>query len=742
MAAEVSNTLGTQRQFTPQPQDPYSLRLRSLRVPVGNYSGAAGDAAALANSLGLLGQAIINEGIGKEARRKKYAELSKHVISEATPDDMENLRSMELLNKYHPEFNLSDNPYAVANVERAKGQMITARVKSEFENDPTIYNTSEEAVKAFEDNLREARDAYAANSDNLYAFDDGVFSTHVNDILQVADKQRKDKSARMKQEALITATSKADGIVQASLTLPVEQTVEALKSFANENRMYNLTPKEAFELYNGLVQGIAQYSGNGKLLDAIRDIEVYGNGDKTFTIADLVPFADKYFVAGARADYLNTQQLRDFDKQALDCSSMVELDELYDNFPKDVDPVGFEAIQKRRGQYEAALNKRIKIAQDVFIQAQRGQQAQEYSRQNFDDHADAWLQDYTWTAGSEFVEGFKFMKVDSNGNLKEYKPSQQELAPYIERYIQQNIVSNPDMDENTKMQTVCKLIGMPDLNFYADTLAQQANGILNTLDPSTLPKGEDGNYQLPEKLNIVYNMRTKGGSHAELCFKDSELGQIDAMIAIQNQLGFNAGLDVIMAHTDVLRDKAAMAQFKSDAQKVTYDLEAPTLDGDSTYLSDTKSQAAQVRAQSMCSYMLACGFTTAEAKKAIADSFSKNNYIYRGALMPASLFDGYHPEICKNGLDWLVDKYREDNALGAATPINVNWDNDNNRLVFSCYGAATQMVTTRDLKNQFAYAQDEHDKSIEAQNLDGNQVSKTAPTLGNYLGIKSKTGAW
>lgn len=728
----VSDAIGTQRQFTTQPQDPYNRRLRPLRVPVGDYSGAMGDAAALANSLGILGGAIINETAAREERRKQYADLSKHIINEATPDDLEKLRSIEILNKYHPDYNLSDNPYAVANVERAKGQMLTARVKSEFENDTTIYNTSEEAVKAFEDNLREARDEYAGQSDNLFAFDDGVFATHVNDVIAVADKQRRDKSARMKQEALIAMTSKADGIVQASLTAPVEQTVAAITAFANENRLYNLSPKEVFEVYNGLVGGIAQYSGNGELLDAIRNIEVYGNGEKNYTIGDIVPFVDKFFVAGARTDYINTEQMREFDKQVNSCSSLFELNELFDNYPKDADPVGYEAILRRRGQYEALVNRNVQRAAYTQRQEALSSYSQAASQSNFDEQVDGWLTDKTWTATNEFVGSFKFTKYDSEGNLKTYTPSKEELAPMIEKRIGA-IMQDDSLDENSKVRTVCKMLSMPALNFYADTIAQQAKGSLATLSPSTLQKGTDGNYVLPEKLSIMSYLRTHGGSYAELCFKDTDLGELDAMLAMQNQLGFNGGLDAIMAHTDTLNDKSAMAKFRSDAQKVTFDLDAPNLDGDSTHLSDVKSDAAQARAQSMYSYLMACGYNPQAARSAIADSFSKNNYIYRGALMPASLFNNFQPQNCKNGLDWIVEQYQKDNGLGDSDILNVNWDNTNNCLVISTFGSTPKMFDVPTLLNQFEYAEDEQIRKMTEKNLDGNEVRKGAPTIGDWL---------
>lgn len=737
----VSDAIGTQRQFSTQPQDPYARRLRPLRVPVGDYGSTMGDAAALANSLGVLGQAIINEGVAKEQRRKQYADLSKHIINEATPDDMEKLRSIEILNKYHPDYNLSDNPYAVANVERAKGQLLTARVKSEFENDNTIYETSEEAVKAFEDNLRAARDEYAGQSDNLFAFDDGVFSTHIGDVIAVADKQRKDKSARIKQESFITSTAKLDDIVMASLTANPDDVVAAMTSLANETRLYNWSPKETFEFFNGAIQGFAQYSGNGDLLEKLKDVEIYTMGDKTYTIGDVVPYMDKTFMAGARTDYLNTQMMRDAQKTIDSFTSTLELDAFYDSYPKDKDPVGFEALLRRRGEFERLIKKKMtKAAFNTTMQV-LGSQALQYSQDNFDEQVNAYLADKTYTVSGEYVDNFKFTKVDSNGNFKTYKPSEEELTPYIERRVA-SIMQDDNLDDDMKVQTVCKMLSMSGTRFYANNMLDRAVNSLKTLSPSTVPKGTDGNYVLPQQLNTAVFLRTHGGSAAELCFKDEGLGELDAFISMQNQLGYNQAIDLVMAHTDVLNDKAAMSALRSDAKKQTFSLEAPTLDGGSASLSDIKEDIAQVRAQNSYVYLTACGYSAEEATKAVTDAFKNNNYIYRGTLIPKSIFNNYPPDLCKNGLDWIVEQYQKDNGLSEDDPALVNWDNTNNRLVIIGVGLSPKYINYDELRNQFEYAVDEHSTQLAAMNLDGNEVKQHKGTLGDLLGIKSPHGKW
>ena len=739
----VSDAIGTQRQFSTQPQDPYARRLRPLRVPVGDYGATMGDAAALANSLGVLGQAIINEGVAKEQRRKQYADLSKHIINEATPDDMEKLRSIEILNKYHPDYNLSDNPYAVANVERAKGQLLTARVKSEFENDNTIYETSEEAVKAFEDNLRAARDEYAGQSDNLFAFDDGVFSTHIGDVIAVADKQRKDKSARIKQESFITSTAKLDDIVMASLTANPDDVVAAMTSLANETRLYNWSPKETFEFFNGAIQGFAQYSGNGDLLEKLKDVEIYTMGDKTYTIGDVVPYMDKTFMAGARTDYLNTQMMRDAQKTIDSFTSTLELDAFYASYPKDKDPVGFEALLRRRGEFERLIKKKSDKAEFDDRMRYYGATAAQYSQDNFDEQVDGYLRDKTYTISGELVGDFKFTKVDSNGNFKTYKPSEDELAPYIERRVAA-IMQDDSMDDDTKVQTVCKMLSMNGTRFYANSIGKRAVNALKTLSPSTVTKGADGNYVFSsQQLTTAIFLRTHGGSAAELCFSDEDLGELDAFISMQNQLGYNQAINLVMAHTDVLNDKAAMEAINSDAKLKVFNLEAPTLDGGSASLPDLKEEVAQKRARKSYSYFVACGFSSEEATEAVTKAFKDNNFIYRGTLIPKSLFNDFQPDVCKNSLDWIVEQYQRDNGLSADDPANVAWDNTNNRLVISAAGAPPVIYSGDELRgNEFPYATEEHMKKLAAMNLDGNEVKQHKGTLGDLLGIKSPHGKW
>ena len=710
----VSDAIGTQRQFTTQPQDPYNRRLRPLRVPVGDYSGAMGDAAALANSLGILGGAIINETAAREERRKQYADLSKHIINEATPDDMEKLRSIEILNKYHPDYNLSDNPYAVANVERAKGQMLTARVKSEFENDTTIYNTYEEAVNAFEDNLREARDEYAGQSDNLFAFDDGVFATHVNDVIAVANKQRKDKSERIKQESIGTALAEGSGLALNSLTMPVDVWKEAVRAQANKIRTYGWDNKEVRSYWDNFLTETARSSGSEEYLDALKDIVIFSDGDNDFTIGNQISYSDKMYIAGARAGFLNYEKLRGINEQAYACQNIEELNKFYDDLAFNTDRVTFEAAMRNRPAIQKAIeNRTLKMQTARAIQSAQGD-LNTYNYNNWRAQTYAYMSGNQYDANGTPVGKVNVSYLKADGTLGTRQATYEDIAPFIETEIS-NIYADNSLSETEKDKKVCKMLAMSANRPYFNYISEQAMSELDTLS-GNLPKDANGNLELPQNLTTVLRLRNSAGNFAELGMKSADLAKIDTLRLLQTHFGYNRGIEVYANAKDTLADGISLKAYEAKAGRMSIPVRFMNLEGQEVSLSDLPQGVAEQQAQKMYPWLAACGFGDAEIKNMIAEGFRQNYYEYKGAVIPRAVFEDFNPQIAKNGLDWIVETYRKNNGMDDEDGLQIYWDNTNNELVLYSWAAGTQQFDTDALINQFEYAQEEYNKSVQSKN--------------------------
>ena len=130
MASITQNAVGTQRQFTRQPVATYQKSLRNLVDSQGIVKSGAGDR--LYNAVTGLGSNIMKYASSEEDRARARTVEAEPLINAATEDDWKKLSAIELLNKYG-QFQLADNPYAVAAIEQARGKYMSEKFSQQYQ---------------------------------------------------------------------------------------------------------------------------------------------------------------------------------------------------------------------------------------------------------------------------------------------------------------------------------------------------------------------------------------------------------------------------------------------------------------------------------------------------------------------------------------------------------------------------------------------------------------------------------
>lgn len=219
MSKEVQAAVGTQRQFAKQPEMPYALQLNN------RYNLAAGlsprtdlDTQRLQSALGLLGKNIMEERIADEKRSQDQAVLvnADKLLAGKTQEDLKKFDRMAALQNSTDEFDLTDNRYAMAALEKGIGKMASTYAKQQWANDPEAQKPKSvsEAVGLFNKYLQDNRAAFSEDGiSNKVAFDQGYYEGAVQDTLKVADEADKRINDDKRQKMIMLASSEMQDLI-------------------------------------------------------------------------------------------------------------------------------------------------------------------------------------------------------------------------------------------------------------------------------------------------------------------------------------------------------------------------------------------------------------------------------------------------------------------------------------------------------------------------------------------------
>lgn len=223
MGKEVSSAIGTQRQFAKQPEMPYQLNLNSPNFYQGldprnhvNY-----DAQLLAKSLGVIPKAIMNEMMAQEKRDQDQATLvnADKMLAGQDKESLKKFDRMTALTNSSDQFDLSDNKYAMAALEKGIGKMASTYAKQQWAEDPRSQNPKsvQEAVGVFNEYLANNRKEFSENIKNPTAFDAGYYEGMSQDTVRVANEANNKINEINRQKLNNVAITNMQGIIHSGV---------------------------------------------------------------------------------------------------------------------------------------------------------------------------------------------------------------------------------------------------------------------------------------------------------------------------------------------------------------------------------------------------------------------------------------------------------------------------------------------------------------------------------------------
>lgn len=218
MSKEVQAAVGTQRQFAKQPEIPYALSLNKFNASTGISQRTDLDAQRLASSLGLLGKNIMEERIADEKRTQDQAVLvnADKLLAGKTQEDLKKFDRMAALQNSSADFDLTDNRYAMAVLEKGIGKMASQYAKEQWMNDPASEKPKSvsEAVGLFNKYLQENRANFSDDGiSNKVAFDQGYYEGAVQDTIKIANEADKRINDDKRQKMVMLGSSEFQDLV-------------------------------------------------------------------------------------------------------------------------------------------------------------------------------------------------------------------------------------------------------------------------------------------------------------------------------------------------------------------------------------------------------------------------------------------------------------------------------------------------------------------------------------------------
>lgn len=729
----VTGAVGTQRQFSSQPQGVYQRRLNGVNFVSGS-GGTDLDAQALAGAFGLMSNALNNEGVEMDKRERKAADFAEKLAYQ-DPTAIKGMNTIEFLNQ-HSDFDLASNRYAKAVVSRVRGEVIAGEAKSKWESlqkNKPLPETSEEYVADYENFMSDAYKDNVNGADNANAFKHGMYSNHAKDVLTVGNSYNTQKAEKLYQETAQTAVAKLDKVASNALYLSPEDVVKGFTDTVDMFKVSGLINNEPLMnkiINNGIIE-VAKEGGSPEQIEKLK-ATVYGKDKdgKDITYGDKFDcWQDIQAIVGVRGASLRQNSISKY----LDMFKGLDTDELIDAQIAKIrnDPQARYAIEAvlneaPRLKYEAKLRRETKARAD----AQNTQNVANIGsmKQGFLAGMEAYLAGQDHDKFGRATNALQYQKFDKNGVATWTKMSEADITTLMPAYLNQ-IYNDKEADAETRAGRLVSALSHPSLKFYASTMASQATRMLNNLDLSKLAKDDGGNYVLPPALKTLIDARRTRGGDFEVAFGDSNTTEIDALNDLSDAFGSEkTGLEMYMKAQENIKNDDFMKPFETQVRMAEFDFnKIPDCFGRAGDVTEQTRQEITAKCKGRLRYVLAtnsCNFD--DSLKLIQGTLSKNYFAYKGAMLPKGLAQGT-PSALANGIDyWIEDGHKAKSGFVKGSSVIVRWDSKRSQIVISGGGVSDSVYTISDIKNQVAYVAENISKGKNVHATD-----KTSKDFGN-----------
>ena len=260
MPTEISNAIGTERQFTPQPDGVYQGRYQGLGVSQGSY--AQPKVVDVADSLAKLSDALQDYTVSHEKYLSAKGELeATDMINGMSAGAIEKLNAIDAA-QLEGYADSAANPYFTAYAEKLRGTFLGSRMKQDYDAKYAMEpaKSAEEEMKRYANFMNEWRDAHLENSapQNQLAFDRGFYENSMVNMGNLATAWNKKKNEEDVVVTMANMQSELGDVINNSVDLLRANgaMTDRVQAIFNEGRLMGLPPQYRQKLLEDFTQEI------------------------------------------------------------------------------------------------------------------------------------------------------------------------------------------------------------------------------------------------------------------------------------------------------------------------------------------------------------------------------------------------------------------------------------------------------------------------------------------------------
>ena len=361
MASNTSNAIGTQRQFTPRAPETYVKRLQSVDVPREVMYERDNRGEQLYNALMNLGEKLYAEDILQEQRQQAIADkIAPLWYGNFTKEARKELTAAQMVALADPEYGLQDNPFALAVLDRMRGEEYANDAYEEFEElrktRPHPANIGD-AVGNFDAFWRDKFENNEWNISNGVAFRDGWNLQTVSNTNKVAKNWRTDEEERLKLDNLTSSLNAIKDTLGGDERYTGEILESKLTDIVQKQMMKEpQNPKERVEYWGTTVEEMVKWAGTDAL-DFVRDIQL-ADGK---TVGELIDVGSLYARALQSDVTHNADWIMEMESKLNSCNTVEELKGLRETASSDRE---IDYINSRFAQRSGEIQRRIEREQE------------------------------------------------------------------------------------------------------------------------------------------------------------------------------------------------------------------------------------------------------------------------------------------------------------------------------------------------------------------------------------------
>ena len=656
---QVSGSIGTALQFMPNAPQTYQQNLSNVASVGSPMARFTNDADLLATGLSQLGVAWKQYTNDEEERKEKIAKaVAPQLYTSMTEAQKEGLTTRQIL-ATSGKFNLQDNEYAVATIDRMRGTEMGKRIESDWNiyddqhqqqpDLPRQFNTFDEFYEArLKDYMSEE------NIENQYAFQGGLEEQHMATKMAVFDTFTKRKETQLKLERVNGITAMVGDFARNNPDITVEDGTPYLESFITNIRETATSDSNLeYKLLGNVAEAISK-TGNAGLVEAFGDLE-YDDRNRVKDMIDLSEYKDS---ANTEATKIRNDRFVALNKEIEGAKSVEALDAIYERL-KEESPEDYRMVAPMYNHAVANIKTEIARQQKLALMKQKAELARSNAMATLSPMFDAMLNGKASWNGMEFPR--------SEADLKDMGIDPDAFISGAREMLRQRLVSQ--QYDGLQYVLANPLIG----NAMRTSMKDQMDVALASMDQS-------GN--MPEIVGIALSLYRARPNMIHQLLDPKWAGRIQALGSLQDSMGETQGTQIFAMGMQALRDPDTADKVKTDINKIpmgsSETLNIRTGEWSAFSIPESTPSGLLGAIRDQAEILKATGRFTADQAMEKAKSNLVHSYInYDGVLLPRSIINniGVSSEsFASEGLRHVLDELKSN--MGAGSWVSYDPDTD------------------------------------------------------------------